>query len=182
MARKRRAFSTLSPWIVGSVCLVVLFWIVSIVVGFVWYPTVGGGLAAQPNKSGIADKSVGILQLICGGLGFVNTQVYSAQPEPRAVISSDLAWTDAIWEKICQGNSNRGASISSSCMSCHGQQGIGTADYIPSLAGLPPEVIYKELIDYQTGKRNYVIMNAVAAGLSDQDIADVAGYYSRRLG
>jgi len=46
MVRRRRVVSALSPWIVGSVCLVVLFWIVSIVVGFVWYPTVGGGLAA----------------------------------------------------------------------------------------------------------------------------------------
>jgi cytochrome c553 len=178
MVRKRSVFSVLSPWIVGSVCLVVLFWIVSIVVGFVWYPAVGGGLAPEPGKSGIANKPVGILQLICGGLGFVNTQVYSEQPEPQPVISSDLAWTEAIWEKIRQGDSNRGAAISSSCISCHGQQGLGTADYIPSLAGLPPEVIYKELVDYQTGKRNYVIMNAVAAGLSDQDIADVAAYYS----
>jgi cytochrome c553 len=65
-------------------------------------------------------------------------------------------------------------------LACHGQEGIGTADYIPSLAGLPREVIYKELVDYQAGKRNYVIMNAVAAGLSDQDIADVAAYYSNR--
>ena len=180
MVRKRRFFRALSPWIVGSVCLVVLFWIASIVIGFVWYPAVGGGLAAEASQSGGTAKPVGILQLICGGLGFVNTQVYSAQPGPRPVISSDLAWTEATWEKIRQGNSNRGAAISSSCIACHGQQGTGTADYIPTLAGLPPEVIYKELIDYQTGKRNYVIMNAVAAGLSDQDIADVAAYYSSR--
>ena len=45
-------------------------------------------------------------------------------------------------------------------------------------AGLPPEVIYKELTDYRTGKRNWVVMNAVATGLSDQDTADVAAYYS----
>jgi cytochrome c553 len=180
MVRKRRFFRALSPWIVGSICLVVLFWIVSIVIGFVWYPAVGGGPAAEASKSGGTAKPVGILQLICGGLGFVNTQVYSAQPGPRPVISSDLAWTEATWEKIRQGNSNRGAAISSSCIACHGQQGIGTADYIPTLAGLPPEVIYKELIDYQTGRRNYVMMNAVAAGLSDQDIADVAAYYSSR--
>jgi cytochrome c553 len=47
-------------------------------------------------------------------------------------------------------------------------QGVSTADYIPNLAELPPGVIYKELTDYRTGKRTYVVMNAVATGLSDQ--------------
>jgi cytochrome c553 len=65
-------------------------------------------------------------------------------------------------------------------MTCHGPQGISSADYVPNLAGLPQEIIYKELIDYRAGKRNYVVMNAVASGLSDQDSADVAAYYSSR--
>jgi cytochrome c553 len=184
MVRRRSVFSALNPWILGSVGLVVLFWIVSIVVGFVWYPAVGEGLIAAPTKSGrtsagAADKPLTFLQLICGGLGFVNTQGYSAQPGPQPVVSSDLAWTDATWQKIRTGDPTRGIAISSSCMACHGKSGISTADYIPNLGGLPREVIYKELIDYQTGKRNYVIMNAVAAGLTDQDIADVSAYYSR---
>jgi cytochrome c553 len=183
MVRKRGVFSSLNLWIVGSVCLVALFWIVSIVVGFIWYPAVGGELSAEPTENGLAssgtaEKPLGFLQLICGGLGFVNTQVYRAQPGPQPVISSDLAWTDATWDKIRTGDPSRGAAISSSCIACHGQEGISTANYIPNIAGLPREVIYKQLIDYQTGKRNYVIMNAVAAGLSDQDIADVAAYYS----
>jgi cytochrome c553 len=183
MVKRRSVFLALNPWILGSVCLVVLFWIVSIVVGFVWYPAVGEGLIAAPTQSGrtsagAADKRVGFLQLICGGLGFVNTQAYSAQPAPQPVVSSDLAWTDATWQKIRSGDPTRGIVISSSCMACHGKAGISTADYIPNLDGLPREVIYKELIDYRTGKRNYVIMNAVAAGLTDQDIADVSAYYS----
>ena len=173
MARKHGFFATSNPWILGSICLVVVFWIVAILVGFLWYPAVGGEpLAARANKP------LGFLQLICGGLGFVNTRAYSAQPGPTPVISSDLAWTDSTWQKIRSGDSRRGAAISVSCMACHGSQGISTVDYVPNLAGLPQEVIYKELIDYRTGKRNYVVMNAVAIGLSDQDMADVAAYYS----
>ena len=185
MGRRRRIFLSLNLWIVGSVCLVAVFWIVSIVVGFVWYPAVGGELSAEPTKSrltpsGAADKPVGFLQLICGGLGFVNTQVYRAQPGPQPVISSGLAWTDATWQKIRTGDPHRGEAVSSSCMACHRQEGISTVNYIPNLAGLPREVIYKQLFDYQSGKRNYVTMNAVAAGLSDQEISDVAAYYSNR--
>ena len=175
MVRRRSVFLSLNPWILGSVCLVFLFWIVSIVVGFVWYPAVGGELNANGSPGVSANR---FLQLICGGLGLVNTQAYSAQPGPQPVVSSNLAWTDATWQRIRAGDPSRGVTISSSCMACHGKQGRGTADYIPNLDGLPREVIYKELIDYRTGKRNYVIMNAVALGLSDQDIADVAAYYS----
>jgi len=172
MARKHGPFATFNPWILGSICLIVVFWILSIVVGFLWYPAVAEGVAAGTNKP------VGLLQLICGGLGFVDTQAYRTQPGPSPFISSDLAWTDPTWQQIRNGDVRRGAAISLSCVICHGPQGIGTADYIPNLAGLPREVIYKELTDFRTGKRNYVVMNAVAAGLSDQDMADAAAYYA----
>ena len=173
MVRRRSVFLALNPWILGSVCLVVLFWIVSIVVGFVWYPAVGGAPTSGPKG-----KPLGFLQLICGGLGFVDTRAYSAQTGPPPVISSDLAWMDETWQKIRNGDVHRGAAISLSCAACHGPQGMSNADYIPNLAGLPREVIYKELTDYRTSKRNFVVMNAVATGLSDQDVADLAAYYS----
>jgi cytochrome c553 len=167
MARRHGPFATFSPWILGSICLIVAFWIVSLLIGFLWYPAVGAG-----NKPG------GFLQLICGGLGIVDNRAYSTQPAPSPVVSSDLAWTDATWQKIRSGDPRRGAGIALSCVTCHGPQGISTSEYIPNLAGLPPEVIYKELTDYRTGKRNWVVMNAVATGLADQDMADVAAYYA----
>jgi cytochrome c553 len=167
MARRRGPFATFSPWVLRSIGLILAFWIVSLLIGFLWYPAVGGG-----NKPG------GFLQLICGGLGIVDNRGYSAQPAPSPVVSSEVAWTDATWKMIRGGDARRGAMVAESCTTCHGLQGISTSDYIPNLAGLPPEVIYKELIDYGAGKRNYVVMNAVAAGLSDQDRADVAAYYS----
>lgn len=173
MARKRGPFKTFNRWMLGSICLVVLFWIVAIVIGFVWYPAVGGDLSA-----GAKGKPLGLLQLICGGLGFVNTSVYSQQPGPAPIVSSQVAWTDEILKQIQNGDVRRGAAISVNCISCHGTQGSSTADYIPNLAGLPGDVIYKQLTDYRTGKRNYLMMNAIATGLSDRDIADVAAFYS----
>jgi cytochrome c553 len=173
MARKRGPFKTFNRWVLGSISLIVVFWIVAIIIGFVWYPAVGGDLTA-----GSKGKPLGILQLICGGLGFVNTAVYSQQPGPSPVVSSQLAWTDETLKQIQSGDVRRGAAISVNCISCHGPQGMSTADYIPNLAGLPREVIYKQLTDYRTGKRNYVMMNAIASGLSDRDIGDVAAFYS----
>jgi cytochrome c553 len=173
MARKRGPFATFSPWIVFSIVLVLAFWVLSGVIGFLLYPSFEGGSTAASGSN-----RPSWLQLICGGLGLVDTRSYAAQPAPPPVVSSDVAWTNATWQQIRSGDSARGAKISLNCARCHGAQGISTADYIPDLAGLPPEVIYKELTDYRTSKRNYVFMNAVASGLSDQDVADVAAYYS----
>lgn len=167
MARRRGPYATFSPWVLRAICLILAFWIVALLIGFLWYPAIGSG-----NKPG------GLLQLICGGLGIVDNRGYSAQPAPSPVVSSEVAWTDATWKKIRGGDPRRGATVAASCLTCHGLQGISTAEYIPNLAGLPQEVIYKQLIDYRAGKRNYVVMDAVASGLSDQDMADVAAYYS----
>jgi len=173
MARNRGLFKTFNPWMLVSICLVALFWIVAIVVGFVWYPALNADLTA-----GSKGKPLGLLQLICGGFGFVDTRFYSQQPGPSPIISSELAWSDEVLKQIRSGDVRRGAAISVNCVSCHGPQGMSTADYIPNLAGLPREVIYKQLTDYRTGKRNYVMMNAVAIGLSEQDIADLAAFYA----
>lgn len=167
MARNHGPFATFSPWVLGGICLIVAFWIVALLIGFLWYPAIAS-----------RDQPGSFIQLICGGLGIVDNRAYAIQPAPSPVVSSELAWTDATWAKIRSGDRQRGATVAQSCTTCHGPQGISTADYIPNLAGLPQEVIYKELTDYRSGKRNYVVMNAVGTGLADQDMADVAAYYS----
>jgi cytochrome c553 len=167
MARKHGPFATFSPWIFGSICLIIFFWVTSILIGFLWFPAVESG-----------KKRPGFLQLICGGLGWVDNRGYAQQPAPPPVVATEVAWTDTTWKEIRSGDRQRGAAIAGSCAMCHGQQGISSADYIPNLAGLTPEVIYKQLTDYGTGKRHWAMMNAVATGLSDQNMADVAAFYA----
>jgi cytochrome c553 len=167
MASKHGPFATFNPWIVWSIVLVVVFWVVSLLIGFVWYPAAASG-----------NSRLGLLQIMCGGLGWVDNSTYAQQPKPPAIVATEVAWTDQTWVKVRSGDPQRGARVARSCVMCHGPTGIGTANYIPNLTGLPPEVIYKELIDYRTGKRNWAFMNAAATGLSDQDTADVAAYFS----
>src|ERR1700736_5826069 len=155
MARKHGPFATFSPWIFGSICLVIAFWITTILIGFLWFPAVESG-----------KNRFRFLQLICGGLGWVDNSGYAQQPAPPPVVSTEVAWTDPTWKTIHSGDRQRGAALARSCVMCHGPQGISSVDYILNLAGLPPEVIYKELNDYRTGKRNWSLMNAVATGLS----------------
>jgi cytochrome c553 len=64
------------------------------------------------------------------------------------------------------------------CFACHGEDGIGISPEIPNLAAQPPLSITYQLIQFRGQQRKGGAMEALAAGLSDQDMRDIAAYYS----
>jgi cytochrome c553 len=71
----------------------------------------------------------------------------------------------------------RGATLALNCTMCHGAQGMSLAD-APNLSGQYPEVVVKQLRDYRDARRTSSIMQAIARGLSDANIDDLAAYYA----
>jgi cytochrome c553 len=70
------------------------------------------------------------------------------------------------------------AKVESVCASCHGVRGISAAPAFPNLAGQKEEYLRSALTAYRDGSRKAPIMNHMAAGLSDRDIANLAAYLS----
>jgi cytochrome c553 len=66
------------------------------------------------------------------------------------------------------------------CQGCHGEEGISLEGLIPKLAGQYGKYIAKELRNYQAGTRSHQIMNAMAATISDDDLADISAYFASR--
>lgn len=64
------------------------------------------------------------------------------------------------------------------CTACHGANGIATLPEAPNLAGQNPAYMIKALKDFKTGERKNAQMSVVVGTLSDQDIADLAAYFS----
>ena len=68
------------------------------------------------------------------------------------------------------------------CAGCHGIPGYKTAYpsvyNVPKLGGQNAGYIVKALQGYKSGERSHPTMRGIAAGLSDQDMADLAAYYS----
>lgn len=65
------------------------------------------------------------------------------------------------------------------CAACHGLDGTRTADgQYPRLAGQYEDYIVQALHEYKDGQRKNAIMVGMAAPLSEQDIDNVAAYYS----
>ena len=75
-----------------------------------------------------------------------------------------------------------GKKKNSMCAGCHGIADWRTAYpevySVPKLGGQHAAYIVKALQAYKSGARNHPTMRAIAGSLTDQDIADLATYYS----
>lgn len=67
------------------------------------------------------------------------------------------------------------------CMTCHGENGISTLDPYPNLRGQKYGYLISALKDYKSRDRTSglaILMQQQAENLSEQDIEDIAYYYS----
>lgn len=82
------------------------------------------------------------------------------------------------------GNAKAAENKVAMCIGCHGIPGYKTAFpevfQVPMIGGQSAKYIESALNAYKKGDRKHPSMRGIAAGLSDQDIADVAAYYSQQ--
>ncbi|BDT60209.1 cytochrome c [Massilia varians] len=65
------------------------------------------------------------------------------------------------------------------CVTCHGQQGEGTANgYFPRIAGKPAGYLYNQLIAFRNGTRHYPPMNYLVAYLPDAYLKEMAEHFA----
>lgn len=76
------------------------------------------------------------------------------------------------------GDAKKGKTLSATCAACHGIDGNSPNAQWPKLAGQHLNYIVKQLQDFKSGARENAIMNGMAATLSEQDMYDLASYYS----
>ncbi len=73
-----------------------------------------------------------------------------------------------------------GAAKSDSCAHCHGTDGNSTASAYPSLAGQTREYLYRQIKAFKEGQRKNSMMSPAVVVLSDQDMQDLAQYFSEQ--
>ena len=76
------------------------------------------------------------------------------------------------------GNIDKGGVKSSTCIACHGADGNSSVTDYPKLAGQHPGYLVSTLQAYRDGSRANAVMQGMASALSDEDIADLASYFS----
>jgi len=91
-----------------------------------------------------------------------------------------LKTEDQIAYEQAAANPNAGKQKAMACVACHGIKGNSVNPIWPKLAGQSAYYITSQLKYFKSGARTAPLMNGLAASLSDQDILDVASYFSKQ--
>lgn len=86
---------------------------------------------------------------------------------------------------LAEGDVEAGKTKSAACGACHGSDGNSMIDMNPKLAGQHADYLVKQLKEFKLASqtngeegRNNAVMNGMAAPLSEQDMQDIAAYFS----
>jgi cytochrome c553 len=97
----------------------------------------------------------------------------------NTTISLALAAAAFAWSAAGANDVERGQSKSAACIACHGPVGISQNPMFPHIAGQQATYLEMQLENFRTGERYHPLMTPIAQTLSEEDISDLAVYYSR---
>ncbi|MBS38662.1 MAG: cytochrome C [Thiotrichales bacterium] len=70
------------------------------------------------------------------------------------------------------------------CLGCHGIPGyfnVYPTYHVPRVGGQHEQYVIDALMAYKDGTRDHATMQAQAASLSEQDMADIAAYFAKTI-
>ena len=78
---------------------------------------------------------------------------------------------------LSAGDPTAGRKVANMCRTCHGIDGMAQIPIAPNIGGEPETYLESQLMAFKSGAREHEMMSVVAAGLTAQQIADVAAWY-----
>lgn len=76
-----------------------------------------------------------------------------------------------------RGDAAAGRDKATTCIACHGDNGVSPSPMFPNLRGQTTEYLYWSLVDFKRGTRS-PLMTPLVEPLSDQDMRDLAAFYA----
>ena len=100
----------------------------------------------------------------------------------KAVFIATMAAALITGPVIAGGDPKAGQEKSAVCAGCHGADGNSVVGANPRLAGQYESYLYRALTQYKSGGRKDLLMANMVAELSDQDMKDLAAWFSSQEG
>ena len=98
------------------------------------------------------------------------------------IVLMTLLGTSLLGTSASAQDAQRGEKRATMCIGCHGIPGYQASFpeiyKVPMIAGQNAKYIVSALSQYKKGDRKHPTMRAIATSLSDQDMADLAAFYS----
>jgi len=86
-----------------------------------------------------------------------------------------LGWSGTA---LAAGSKEAGQTMAATCSACHGMDGNSLNPEWPNLAGQHASYITRQVKGFKAGQRQNVLMTPMASILTDQDIDDLAAFFS----
>jgi cytochrome c553 len=160
-----RLFTFRNPWFAASVGVAGAMVMLALIVGFVLLP-----------YAGTNSRLTGLWDAICSAAGVPRATVTSETAKPSFTMSN-VVMNSQMFGPPDARSVGRGATLAMQCAICHGSNRISQVD-TPNLEGQPAAAVYKELRDFKVAARTSAIMSPFAVKLDEQDMLDLAAYYS----
>jgi cytochrome c553 len=160
-----RLFTFRNPWFAAGVGITGAMVVLSLIAGFVLLPYATTSL-----------QFASLWDAICSAAGVPRTTVTAEAVKPDFT-TSNVVMNSQMFGPTDTRSVGRGATLAMQCAICHGSNRQGQVD-TPNLEGQTAAAIYKELRDFKSGARTNEVMSLFAAKLSEQDMLDLAAYYS----
>jgi cytochrome c553 len=101
---------------------------------------------------------------------------------PCVTVATLLGASATVSAQDIKGDAKVGQSKAAMCIGCHGiigyQASFPEIHKVPKISGQGAKYIISSLNAYKKGERKHPTMRGIADSLSDQDMADLAAYYS----
>jgi cytochrome c553 len=159
-------------WFTVSVAALALIFLLAAAIGLVWLP-----------RAYARDPSVSLWDAICSAAGAPARYINPSLPDEKAVFPTTVVIGEQMQGLVKvdadSASVGRGATLALRCSMCHGARGTASSGTdAPHLAGQPTGSTYKQLRDFKSGHRPSAVMEPLTASLSDQDMQDLAAFYS----
>ena len=75
----------------------------------------------------------------------------------------------------------RTRALAATCAQCHGTDGVAVqGEAMTRLAGMPKDFMLTQLLAFRTGQRSATVMHQITRGYSQEQLQEVAQYFSTR--
>ena len=122
-----------------------------------------------------------LLFLLIGAALAASAFAQDKKPAKKAAAQAEKAADKAPQQLAAASPAIPTENFHAQCIGCHGIPGYKTAFpevyHVPKIAGQQATYLVTALKAYKSGGRSHPSMRAIAASLSDQDMADLAAYY-----
>lgn len=97
----------------------------------------------------------------------------------RAASAAAVIVSAALANGPTQAEMASGAVLTNTCFSCHGTDGKSVGD-MPTIAGKSQDFITKKLKAFKSSELEATVMNRIAKGFTDDEIAALAKFFSSK--